>query len=120
MSTGYSQEGNRNMTQIPTVGTVIHGTLVTHDLLVAFADVLELYGEDHPEHIDLSREAREISVALDKPVVEIATMERANDVLNDLFDALHDIASKHDLNFGAHEGDGSDFGFWPNEEDTIQ
>jgi hypothetical protein len=31
----------------------------------------------------------------------------------ELEDSLDEIAAQHGLCFGAHEGDGSDFGFWP-------
>ena len=37
------------------------------------------------------------------------------DVLADMFDALNDIAPEG-THFGAHPGDGADFGFWRDDE----
>jgi hypothetical protein len=48
-------------------------------------------------------------------------MDMASNIVNDLTDALNDIAPVY-VHFGANEGDGSDFGFWPSidslEEDA--
>lgn len=98
---------------IPTVGTIIHGTLATQDLLIAFADALERYGEDHPQNYELSREARKHASVLNDSTVDIEAINWGSELLNDLFDALDEIAAKYELTFSAHEGDGSDFGFWP-------
>lgn len=44
--------------------------------------------------------------------------EKADYVLSDVMDQLDDIASREGMTFGAHEGDGADFGYWklPEEE----
>lgn len=44
--------------------------------------------------------------------------EEANFLLEELFDYLNDIAPEG-CYFGAHPGDGSDFGFWEAEEITV-
>jgi len=79
------------------IGSISHGTLRTEDLLSAFADELEwLTGPN-----DLSKEAQEIN----------PESEEASELVNDLIDALQELAPPY-CYFGAHEGDGADFGFW--------
>jgi hypothetical protein len=87
-----------------TIGTVIHATLRTEDLLAAFADELEHLGANNPEHVALAQEARTIN----------PDDEWADEFVSDLMDALNEYAPDG-CYFGAHEGDGSDFGFWPCE-----
>lgn len=98
------------MTQIPTVGTISHGTLRPQDLIARLTDALSDYGgADDQLLIGIARSwlnAKETD----------ANEDEANELLNDLFERLDTIAGRHGMYFGAHEGDGSDFGFWPLEE----
>jgi len=66
---------------MPTIGTVIHGTLRPQDLIPAFSD-------------------------------ELCRVDPKTDLLF----ALNDRAPLG-CYFGAHWGDGADFGYWPSEED---
>ena len=81
-------------------GTLIHGTLRTEDLIEAFRAELS--------RIDSIAEAA--IVPADDPESEDAQYE-----LDELFEVL-DRYAPEGYYFGAHEGDGSDFGFWPIEE----
>lgn len=97
-------------------GTVSHGTLREEDLIPAFADLLERLATEAQkvevkadEHIDLANKARGLILERESP-------EAIAEWVNDLFDAL-DTYAPAGHSFGAHEGDGSDFGFWPNELD---
>jgi hypothetical protein len=82
------------------IGTLIHGTLNETDLLTAFAT--ELSRVSDVGHDELRREAyREAG----NPT------ENASEVISDLIDALNEYAPPHTY-FGTLEGDGSDFGFW--------
>jgi hypothetical protein len=85
-------------------GTISHGTLRTEDLLARFADeyerVLPFSG------FSLAYDARNIT-----------SDEEASEVLTELFDALDAIASREGMYFGAHPGDGSDFGYWRTEDE---
>ena len=86
-------------------GTIIHGTLRTQDLLLAFADelnrVLPFNGNS------LANDARRAVDTQD---------QEADEILLDLFDQLDSIAQREGLYFGAHPGDGSDFGYWRSDE----
>lgn len=103
-----------------TIGTLIHGTLREADLLTAFADELEhqLHGRDAPgncgqdnqHYVDQVDEAREC-LDDDGEVTE-DKQEAAAELVNDLMDSLNDFAPEY-THFGAHEGDGADFGCWP-------
>jgi len=93
-----------------TFGTISHRTLRTEDLLVAFADELERQvqqngktGIENQSTVVLIWEARE--------VIDFES-ELAAEFVNDLTDALNEYAPPYSY-FGANEGDGSDFGFWP-------
>jgi len=94
---------NRNIR----IGTLIHGTLRAEDLLEAFADELHrIEGKTQPV-----RDAYELLDTVDDWSNE--QRELAMCLINEtLFDALNEYAPPH-VYFGAHEGDGSDFGFWP-------
>jgi hypothetical protein len=96
-------------TLIPTVGTISHGTLRTEDLLVAFADALNTYGSGEG-NAKLVMEAFEAVQAMTTNIID---GDEASEIVAELEDSLDEIAAQHGLCFGAHEGDGSDFGFWP-------
>tara|TARA_R110002110_G_scaffold88956_1_gene231765 strand:- start:70 stop:492 length:423 start_codon:yes stop_codon:yes gene_type:complete len=93
------------MDQTITIGTLIHGTLQERDLLPAFADELVRVRASDTEHAVLIDDARH-------PEVFTTDTYTAADIVNDLQDALQEYAPSH-MYFGAHEGDGADFGWWP-------
>ncbi len=86
--------------------TVSHGTMLARDLIPAFADML-------PASDPLKERAtREFLLAF-----EDGTEDGLDDLVNELFDALDEIAPEG-CYFGAHPGDGSDYGFWAIDEDV--
>lgn len=87
---------------IMTIGTVSHGTLRTEDLLPAFAAELRRV-TSHPGNLTLAAEAEAIMNF---------ESEEASELCNDLIELLNEYAPEG-MYFGAHEGDGSDFGWWP-------
>lgn len=97
------------------VGTISHGTLRTEDLLDAFSTELSYLakGVDHPgnrqTYDELVYEAQNISFESD---------EEASNVIDSLIDCLNELAPPY-CYFGAIDGDGSDFGFWP-DMDAIE
>jgi len=98
------------------IGTVIHGTLRNEDLLQAFSDELARIDETRFQEVikhDAHLFAESANLTTDEIVEELG--EHVDDVINDLMDALNEYAPPHTY-FGTIEGDGSDFGFWPDGE----
>ena len=94
-----------------TIGTLIHGTLRVEDLLEAFADELARLDDGG----DFSALIGEAQRELDTVELDGGESELASEVITELSDALQEFAPPF-CYFGAHEGDGSDFGFWPSME----
>lgn len=88
-------------------GTVIHGTLRTEALLSAFCWEIERLGGSHevPES------------ALENFEDPYWYTETAQQDLEEAFSTLNELAPEG-MYFGAHPGDGSDFGFWKEEEEN--
>lgn len=108
------------------IGSISHGTMRTQDLLSAFADELERLMQKGAPDAPTSSDWRESFTTLIadarhhvRLIEEQRSGERENEeahfVLEDLFDALWAYAPPS-CYFGAHEGDGSDYGFWPKGE----
>lgn len=92
------------------LGTVSHGTLRTEDLIAAFANTLDEYTFDkYPP--DLAKLRLEVDKYLQQEEDE-RDEDEGQYILEDLFDALGELAPPYAY-FGAHEGDGACFGFWP-------
>jgi len=91
-------------------GTVSHGTLRTGDLIGAFASELSR----HTIYTDAPL-LKDAAAWLDQEAAGCECDERGCEILDELFDALNDIAPEG-MHFGALEGDGSDFGFWYTHE----
>ena len=95
-----------------TEGSVSCATLKVDDLLGAFADELERVGTD--DDIALCIEAR-LFVELWEEGLTDEGRELSEEWLESLADRLGELAPEG-LCFGAHEGDGADFGWWPVED----
>lgn len=107
------------------LGSISHGTLRTEDLLSAFLSELEsrifLNGDyfSRPENFaerdrlaNLVGEAQDC-FAEDGNEIDPEKEDEASELVNErLPDALNMFAPSY-CYFGAHEGDGSDFGYWP-------
>ena len=103
-------------------GTVIHGTHRSEDLIPTFLGILELMDksahdslvENYPEYtaylaaIESDDEESEANNFMDSEI--------ASEMVNDLFDRINEFTPEG-MEFGAHPGDGADFGFWSCEED---
>lgn len=102
-----------------TLGTVCHGSHRYQDVIPALLGELEYLDSDrHAKYLsDIAGEALEHLLAVDdilEPDDETtdSRMDWLSGVSADLFDIL-DVMSPDYCYFGAHEGDGADFGFWP-------
>ena len=94
-------------------GSVSCGTMREEDLIPCFESVLDGadvdYSGNRPECVDALLEGEELT---DKEREEVGYY------LNEtLFDLMNDIAPPN-CYFGSHPGDGCDYGFWREDEDT--
>ncbi len=89
------------MTRKARIGSISSGTLRSKDLLPAFAGELELL-DAAGRYTGLVAESRSVD----------ADSDEAREVLGDLEQALGELAPPY-CYFGAHRGDGADFGYWP-------
>lgn len=106
-----------------TLGSVIHGTLRSEDLLPAFLFALE--DANSPKASRFNAEL--IELGFGHSMCGVCGMgnreewpegfgdDTAQEIIADMMDALNDIAPDG-YYFGAHPGDGSEFGFWACEE----
>ena len=93
-------------------GTIIHGTHRPQDLIPAFSEALSLV--DPTGYVQWSTSAPFGIVpayALEDDGADWWQSEDCQHTLETLFDSL-DTAAPEGFYFGAHEADGSDFGFW--------
>ena len=100
------------------IGSVSHGTLRNEDLIPVFFDLLC--------DIDSKRAIKDFSTDVDM-FAENADedgnysdedQEEISYVVEEMMDALDEYAPPY-MYFGAHQGDGSDFGFWL-DHDSIE
>jgi hypothetical protein len=98
-----------------TLGTISHGTMRPEDLIPTFADELERIARGDAQQMKacapLIAEAR----AIDWNAQQGMNDDPCCEVLADLEDALNGFAPDY-CYFGAHPGDGADFGFWLSED----
>lgn len=106
--------GGKRDTQ-PQPGTVSHGTMRNVDLIPAFLCVLQECNSPAWEQLQMQPHPLPPSYALEDPQSDWWNSEQADYFVHELFGALDDCAPDGHY-FGAHPGDGSDFGFWPSEE----
>jgi hypothetical protein len=90
--------------------TVIHGTLRPEDLVEAFTNEYERIG-GWAGNIKLFRSHLLLEEGEDRE-------EELYFDLEDLYELLNELAPEG-TSFGAHEGDGSDFGFWTHEVEVT-
>ncbi len=96
------------------LGSISHGTMRLEDLIPTFTNKLDELVELNGDYFGEEENYDEL-LALDKLILEARTVdmesEEAGHVLDSLFNALNDFAPPN-AHFGAHEGDGADYGFW--------
>jgi hypothetical protein len=101
------------------IGTVIHGTHLASDLIPAFTDTLEglIVLNGHFLALPENRDMRDrVNNAMGEGQDWAEGIADGDVLLNEtLPDALSEFAPPY-CYFGTSEGDGSDFGFWPNME----
>ncbi len=96
--------------------SISHGTMRTQDLIPAFLDVVREVAPDHYEGLMVCPFPPIPSYVMDDgDSSEWWDSEDAGYLLESLFDILDEHAPDG-FYFGAHPGDGSDYGFWRIEE----
>ena len=102
------------------LGSISHGTMRNEDLLFSFADELEYHLKRQPRSFKRAAYRKLINEARRYLGSETEFYHRAStthtlaadDCVYALFDTLDEFAPPYAY-FGANEGDGSDYGFWP-------
>jgi hypothetical protein len=107
------------------IGTVSHGALRPEDLISTFADEIEgltlinggflALPESHQTRDYLARVHGEACDAFAEDGETLEYEDDAPELIDKLISALDTFAPPY-CYFGAHPGDGSDFGFWPFED----
>jgi hypothetical protein len=110
-------------------GSISHGTLRDVDLLQSFSSELEDRAKESiiNSHYHNKRKGEFFGVSISDAVKHLVLVGQAeayaeviendseaevSDLIQELFDALDSYAPEYGY-FGANEGDGSDFGYWP-------
>ncbi len=94
-----------------TSGSISCGTLRADHLADAFLGEVDRLGLAHDIDADLAHRAQLLACSKASPVAP-DLVEDADETISELIDFLNDHAPDG-FCFGAHEGDGSDFGWWP-------
>jgi len=94
------------------IGTVTRGTLRPQDLIPTFLDLAREYAPEHYAQLCVSPFGPIPAHAAEDEDADWWHSEDAGYLLEELQDLLGESAPAY-CYFGAHEGDGSDFGFWP-------
>ena len=98
----------------PAIGTVSHGTMRPADLIPAFHDCLEALAPERARELE-AEYAGFFAPSYSNESWDDACErmpEDAEELVSSLMDALEEHAPPF-CYFGAIEGDGSDYGFWP-------
>lgn len=107
-------------------GTLIHGTMITVDIAEAVVSAIETLGGKYSSS---AREARKLFreiVKTEKTYEELSGRRAKADEYppwspdNVLWEELVPLLEEYvpdGMYFGAHPGDGSDYGFWRNEDE---
>ena len=100
------------------IGTVSHGTLRLQDLIPAYLTALSLYDSAAYAQVSYGMHPLLPSYAREDESDPWWTSDDAIWALETLEDHLGTIAPEGTY-FGAHEGDGSDFGYWPEPDEPA-
>ena len=94
------------------MGSISHGTMRNEDLIPDFLALLEQLARKakNRNHISLCADIRRRM----KQFNYYSSTDADIDLNEDLFQALNDYAAPY-MYFGSHPGDGSDYGFWLDE-----
>ncbi|WP_200249308.1 hypothetical protein [Lamprobacter modestohalophilus] len=95
-----------------TIGTISHGTLRPQDLIPTFLDLARDLAPEQHAQLCAAPFGPIPAHAQEDDSADWWTGDDAQALIEDLTDVLMSHAPAY-CTFGPHEGDGSDFGFWP-------
>lgn len=108
------------------IGTVSEGTHRPEDLIPAFVTELRhaMRSYEWQGMTDQARAFKDYNILIHEAERALArkddlALEFQQEAIAALFDALNDFAPPY-CHFGAHEGDGADFGFWPDVDSAME
>lgn len=106
------------MSDFPFYGTVSHGTMQPDHLIPVFLETL--YQVSPTEHRKLLNEYEDADLesAWNNRSFELWNHNNDEYLLESLFDVLHELAPPN-YYFGAHLEDGSDYGYWPCDDNWV-
>ena len=102
-----------------TIGTISHGTMREEDLIPAFMSVLDSEAPDAAAKIREEFGASFVErccTPLGMEYPNVGEMSNRSWLLEMIWEAMEEAAPEG-TEFGAIEGDGSDYGFWAVEEE---
>jgi hypothetical protein len=98
------------------IGSISSGTMRTEDVLAAFSAELKYHVQRNAAEwcSDGGRAERDrlLKLVAEAEATEDFDSDEASELVTELEDELSAFAPPY-CYFGAHEGDGSDYGFWP-------
>lgn len=94
------------------LGSISSGTMRAEDLISTFASELENLIRTNVTALNRNERKRLATIVVEAYAIEDFDSEDADYILEDLFDAL-EVFAPDGAYFGANEGDGADYGFWP-------
>lgn len=112
------------------LGSVTSGTLRNEDLLETFADLLDEitlavikagegdFGERIKSQFLLAHEARRLATLNAETTAPDLLETKSSEAITELIDTIGEYAPPMAY-FGTLEGDGADFGFWPDDIDRL-
>lgn len=123
-----SGEGRATYSTFPLFGSVAWGTMRTEDVYPRLLDALRMLDESEAAKQEREDEAYVLGCMMDRArgyprsmwrgLMEDARDEACSDITGWLFDCLEQYAPDGH-SFGANEGDGSDYGFWPHMDTVV-
>jgi hypothetical protein len=109
-------ESSANNQRKVKLGSISSGTMRPEDLIPVFENELEELDSGAYQQIMEEYNEKDYIAAFDEEITGVNdTTERDYYYMEALYDALNDVAPAF-CYFGAHEGDGADYGFWISEE----
>lgn len=96
------------------IGSICHGTMRHRHLIPALAYELECLVRINRDALAANGSLEQFNAIITEAKAELpnAENEQTYQMVDELFDALNGFSPPFAY-FGAHEGNGSDFGFWP-------